>query len=705
MTLSNPPAVGNIACAQSDATAPSLFTGVASRMQSVLEDLTQLATIISKDRKVHIDSKDLLRDALVLGDGFIDTQPDNEEEMDEGEHGEAVEEPLFMDNNRRGDITQAAYIGDGVGGDEMVTEDDDLDLDSDTIIKWLNGLGPQIIRLHSTPANREPCPHLAIKPKDFQNTALAKIEYSRNNPSKLVIIGDPPGLGKTLPAMMAVVKAIPDAHRFSIVVVPLSCVEQWQLEFEKFFLPDAVRVFVLRDPNTSPLELLKYDVVLVTYSFVMSQYRKLHKYVDTVAKIKQRGVPQVLERPGLSIFSEIFYAQEGVKCPYIILDESNAIKNTSSVTFAAILELRQLADVCVMLTGSPVDNTWIDLYGFLQFGEGHSIRSKRIMLDIFASKTSSGKIRPPIGNKFRRLLQLLNSFIVRRPEDTIALPALHEQTITFRLDKGDENKSNHHYSKYSNISGMNSKDSVQQTKERKLIGWRHLTKALQYALHPQLVLIMHLARYPSGLGVDQASADQLYDAKEIEQWTAWRENLKKDGAWKSSRITAVIDVFNERRDIDPECGVLIFDESVYFLDIVQIAFANMYDPVECMRYDGRETSERRAATLEEFKKAPGPKVLLISRAVGGVGLNITAANVVILCGPWWKSEREKQAIKLSHRVGQTREVYAFRVMANCCGVEAYKAGVRDKKDKHNSKIISHITRKDGDLPLVWDNLD
>ena len=59
--------------------------------------------------------------------------------------------------------------------------------------------------------------------------------------------------------------------------------------------------------------------------------------------------------------------------------------------------------------------------------------------------------------------------------------------------------------------------------------------------------------------------------------------------------------------------MLIFDESVYFLDIVQIAFSNMYNLVDCLRFDGREIPEKRTVVLQDFEKAIGRKVLLISK--------------------------------------------------------------------------------------------
>jgi superfamily II DNA or RNA helicase len=63
------------------------------------------------------------------------------------------------------------------------------------------------------------------------------VERSRDGPLKALLIADPPGVGKTLISMMAVVKAIPSARRFSIIVVPPSCVDQWYSEFNKFFVP------------------------------------------------------------------------------------------------------------------------------------------------------------------------------------------------------------------------------------------------------------------------------------------------------------------------------------------------------------------------------------------------------------------------------------------------------------------------------------
>lgn len=259
----------------------------------------------------------------------------------------------------------------------------------------------------------------------------------------------------------------------------------------------------------------------------------------------------------------------------------------------------------------------------------------------------------------RRLIQALNAFVVRRPAETVNLPILREETVTFNLSEQEAEESNESFRKYKKIMNIN---TAKGRGREGTMPWIHLTHAMQDACHPMMKLIMHIANNPLANDDGQATADLLFEADDIEAWSAWKEKPKEDENWRSSRITALIDVLNTCRDVDPDCSVLVFDESVYFLDIVQTAFSFMSDPVDCLRYDGREVPERRTAILHDFEQAGGKKVLLISRAAGGVGLNITSGNVVILSSPWWKMEWETQAIKRAHRTGQRREVVAIRML-------------------------------------------
>ena len=111
---------------------------------------------------------------------------------------------------------------------------------------------------------------------------------------------------------------------------------------------------------------------------------------------------------------------------------------------------------------------------------------------------------------------------------------------------------------------------------------KNLTHTLQHACHPKMVDFMeyiHLS-HQSQDEMTPEDEDVLYDADAIAKWSEWWEMLKSDNNWYSSRILVLIDAFNKWRDLDPLYSVIIFGESVYFLDIVQIAFAAMYEPVQ-----------------------------------------------------------------------------------------------------------------------------
>lgn len=114
------------------------------------------------------------------------------------------------------------------------------------------------------------------------------------------------------------------------------------------------------------------------------------------------------------MFSDLLFDQESIKSPYLVLDEVTALKNSNSVTFAAILALRSISDTCIMLTGSPVDNTWMDIYAYIQRMSNQMIDHKSLMRDTFATYDDKGQLRPPKGQTLRRLIQLLDSFVICR---------------------------------------------------------------------------------------------------------------------------------------------------------------------------------------------------------------------------------------------------------------------------------------------------
>lgn len=199
------------------------------------------------------------------------------------------EEPtsLFIQDNEGSEYEEPDGDYDDDGGEEV-----DIDCDVDTLVTWLNSLAPQIVSivplltplfvftnilqkvLHAPPEPGfpTPCPKLTIEPQSHQYRALGLIERSRDIPTKAMFIADPPGLGKTLPAMMAIVKSIPTARRFPIVVAPASCVTQWYTEFQRFFQP------VGYPSGLYVLVYWKLNIYRELFAFWCSATRQLRQY-------------------------------------------------------------------------------------------------------------------------------------------------------------------------------------------------------------------------------------------------------------------------------------------------------------------------------------------------------------------------------------------------------------------------------------------
>ncbi|HEY7184668.1 MAG TPA: C-terminal helicase domain-containing protein, partial [Blastocatellia bacterium] len=109
--------------------------------------------------------------------------------------------------------------------------------------------------------------------------------------------------------------------------------------------------------------------------------------------------------------------------------------------------------------------------------------------------------------------------------------------------------------------------------------------------------------------------------------------------------------------------------------------------------------------VERFQSDPGCKLFLISLKAGGLGLNLTAAEYVYLLDPWWNPAVESQAIDRAHRIGQTRQVFAYRIIARDTVEEKVLALQNTKRDladaiiNADNSLIRSLSREDLELLL------
>ena len=116
------------------------------------------------------------------------------------------------------------------------------------------------------------------------------------------------------------------------------------------------------------------------------------------------------------------------------------------------------------------------------------------------------------------------------------------------------------------------------------------------------------------------------------------------------------------------------------------------------------TRDRQAA-VERFQNDPNCKLFLISLKAGGLGLNLTAAGYVFLLDPWWNPAVEAQAVDRAHRIGQTQQVFAYRLIARDTVEEKVLDLQKTKRDlasaiiSQDNSVIRNLQKEDLELLL------
>ncbi|SCZ88776.1 BZ3500_MvSof-1268-A1-R1_Chr2-1g04630 [Microbotryum saponariae] len=178
------------------------------------------------------------------------------------------------------------------------------------------------------------------------------------------------------------------------------------------------------------------------------------------------------------------------------------------------------------------------------------------------------------------------------------------------------------------------------------------------------------------------------------------ERQKKEGARATSpKIARLITLLRA----DPTAKSLVFSQWTTHLNCIEVALEQA--GITSCRFDGSMTQAKREDMIKAFSKAPPaasirlkkgekppPTVMLISLKAGALGLNLTCANQVFLMDPWWQASIETQAIDRCYRIGQTREVKVFQLIAENT-VEDRVLEIQNRKNERISEAFSG--NKDG----------
>jgi superfamily II DNA or RNA helicase len=342
-----------------------------------------------------------------------------------------------------------------------------------------------------------------------------------------------------------------------------------------------------------------------------------------------------------------------IEFDYAILDEAQAIKNaaTASAKAARLLRARHR----LALSGTPIENHLGELWSLFEFLNPGLLGSAKAFQRASSARTKGD-------DNLDWLTRALRPFILRRTKEQVApeLPRRTEQTLQCELEPAqrrhyDELRAHYRQTLLARIA----RDGVNRSKMQIL---EALLRLRQAACH-------------SGL-IDPARAHEPSAKFEL-------------------LIPRLLEVIEEGHK------ALVFSQFTSLLGLLRPRLEDLHIPYEYL--DGR--TRDRAARVERFQSDPECRLFLISLKAGGLGLNLTAAEYVFLLDPWWNPAVEAQAIDRAHRIGQSRHVFAYRLLARDTVEEKVAELQQSKRDladailKADAGLIRSLKAEDLEMLL------
>ncbi|WP_293785522.1 DEAD/DEAH box helicase [uncultured Pedobacter sp.] len=421
-------------------------------------------------------------------------------------------------------------------------------------------------------------------------------------------LADDMGLGKTIQtlAMLQKVKEddqLRETQITSLIIMPTSLIYNWLTEAKKFTPKLKILAHTGTNRNKDVANFANYDIIITTYGVTRVDIDELKN----------------------------FYFN------YIILDESQNIKNPTSKSFKAVRSLKSKHKL--ILSGTPVENSVSDLWSQLTFLNPGLLGTQAFFYEEYVQAIEKKKDE----EKARKLQSIIKPFVLRRTKEQVAaeLPPKTEQVIYCDMSEDQAAYYEKTKSAYRNDLLQSMDDGTFAQKQVQLL--QGLTALRQLANHPVMI-----------------DGEYMSDSGKFENVIHTLDNVLKGGH-----------------------KVLVFSQFVKHLDIFRKHFEAEQIPFAYL--DG--STRNRGEIVSEFQQNTGLKVFLISIKAGGVGLNLTQADYVFILDPWWNPAVEQQAIDRTHRIGQDKKVFIYKFIAKDT-VEEKILALQNRKKSLASSLIT-----------------
>jgi SNF2 family DNA or RNA helicase len=417
-------------------------------------------------------------------------------------------------------------------------------------------------------------------------------------------LADDMGLGKTVQTLALLAhekEQFPEST--SLLVMPTSLIYNWELEARKFTPKLRILVYTGGQRIKESAQFANYDLVLTSYG---------------------------ITRLDLDVLKDFRFN-------YVILDESQAIKNPGSIIAKAVNELncRQR----LILTGTPVENGTMDLWSQMNFINRGLLGNQNTFKRQFLLPIEKMNDK----DKAAKLHAMIKPFILRRLKSQVATE-LPEKVINVKYSTMTEAQEK----AYEQVKGYYREKIVSELgvpgmKNQQFTLLRGLTQLRQMANHPKLT-----------------DKDYTGDSGKLEDITHMIKATVSEGH-----------------------KVLVFSQFVRHLAIVKEFLQE--EKIKYAYLDG--TTKDRQGHVKAFQENPDIKLFLISLKAGGVGLNLTRAEYVFLLDPWWNPAVEAQAIDRAHRIGQENKVIIYKFITRNT-VEEKIMALQERKMALAGELIS-----------------
>ena len=419
-----------------------------------------------------------------------------------------------------------------------------------------------------------PAVNATLRP--YQEEGVKWIKYLFDN--KLGgCLADDMGLGKTLQTISMLTMIYPGAKRPTLIVMPRSLLFNWQDELRKF--APHLNASLYYGPQRNLKEALESQIVMTTYAIVRNDIEELRK----------------------------------LKWEYVILDESQNIKNLAALTTKAVTLLDTTHRLA--LSGTPIENNLTELYSLFRFlnpamfGTVERFNSDfAVPIQKFGDEEATESLRRKI-----------YPFILRRLKRDVLkdLPDRIEQTLYVEME-GEQ-------------------ASFYERRRREYYSQIKSTVAAEGIAKSQFVLFQALS--------------------ELRRIASVPESLT-DGRVISPKREMLVDSVTEA--VANGHKTVVFFNFIAGLELVGHQLSE--HGIGFVTMTGATSTKERAEAVRRFQNDPDCMVFLMTVKTGGVGLNLTAADTVFIFEPWWNKAVEEQAVNRLHRIGQTQKVHSYSII-------------------------------------------